>query len=60
MHDSRSPQDTRMTISRTTRYTKREIRTGDWENAYRVLGEETERTEDHLECVGVSERTKVK
>jgi hypothetical protein len=49
-----------MTTSRMTRYTKSEIRTGDWENAYRVLVEETERTEDHLECVGVSEKTKVK
>jgi len=30
-------QDTRMATSRTTTYVKREIGTGDWENAYRVL-----------------------
>jgi hypothetical protein len=30
-------QDIRVTTSRTTRYSKREMCTGDWENAYRGL-----------------------
>jgi hypothetical protein len=45
-----------MTTSRTTRYAKREIRTGDWE----MHTEDTEMKEDHLEGVGVSGKTKVK
>jgi hypothetical protein len=37
LHDLCCLQDFRMITSRNTRYAKREIHTGDWENAYRVL-----------------------
>jgi len=37
LYDLCSLQDTRMTTSQATRYANREIRTYDWENAYRVL-----------------------
>ena len=61
-HDLCCLKHIRMTTSRTTRYAKREInvRTGDWENAYRVLLRKIEMKEDHLEGVGVGGGTKVK
>jgi hypothetical protein len=49
-----------MATSRTTKYAKSEIRTGDCENEYRGLGGKTERTKNHLEGVDVSGRRKVK
>jgi hypothetical protein len=47
-----------MTTSRTTRYGNREICTGDWEKANRILVRKR-KEEEQLEGVGVSGRTNV-